>query len=41
MEIKFSEMPESSYTVGDYLFDITFKDVKQLNYNISQGVSSD
>lgn len=41
MEIKFSEMPESSYTVGDYLFDITYlRMLNNLNYNISQGVSS-
>jgi uncharacterized membrane protein len=40
MEIKFSEMPESSYTVGDYLFDITYlRMLNNLNYNISQGVS--
>ncbi len=40
MEIKFTEMPTSGYTVGDYMFDVAyFRMLNNLNYSIDNGLS--
>ncbi len=41
MEIKFNEMPNTSYTFGDYMFDVAhIRMINNLNYTINQGVSN-
>lgn len=40
MKIKFTELPENSYTIGDYLFDIHYINMLNgLNNNINQGIT--
>lgn len=41
MEVKFNELPQNSYTLGDYMFDIGYiRAMNNLNHSISQGVNS-
>ncbi len=40
MQLKFNEMPQNTYTMTDYVFDITrFKMLNNLNYNLNKEVN--
>ncbi len=41
MEIKFAELPQNTYTTGDFIFDTTYlRMINNLNYSIDRGVTN-